>query len=105
MCRSIHVAGKRKRNMNVVLRALRVFFSQKPNGNQQLPEIIRRPNKKRARGKWLYKRVDGNHRIRQHVRHRAEADPRGAIIGENGEDRHRANRRHVNKDRNDQMAF
>jgi len=91
--------------MNVALRVLRVFFSQKANSNQHLTEIIRRPNKKRAGGKGLDERVDGDHRVRQHVRYRAEADPCGAIIRENGEDRHRADSRHINEDGNDQMAF
>jgi len=91
--------------MNVAPRILRVFFPQKADGNQRLPEIIRRPNKKRAGGKRLHERVDGDHRIRQHVRHRAKADPRGAIIREDGEDRHRADGRHVNEDGNEQMTF
>ena len=91
--------------MNVAPRVLRFFFSQKSHRNQHLPEIIRRPDKKRAGAKRLHKRVDGDHRIRQHVRHRAEADPRGAIIREDSEDRHRADGRHVNQDGNDQISF
>lgn len=82
-----------------------MFFSQISHCNQHLPQIIRRPNQQRAGAKRLHKRVDGDHRIREQVRHRAEADPRGTIIGENGADRHRADGDYVNEDGNDETAF
>lgn len=82
-----------------------MFFSQKSHCNQHLPQIIRWPNQQRAGAKRLHERVDGDHRIREQVRRRAEADPRGAIIGENGADRHRADGDDVNEDGNDETTF
>lgn len=81
------------------------FFSEETRCNQQLPAIISRPDEKHARSKRLHKGVNGDHCIRQHIQNSAETDPHDSIIGENREDRHRADGRHVNEDRNDQIAF